>query len=362
MKIALVHDQLNEFGGAERVLLALSHLYPDAPIFTAYCVKGSHAWEYFQNKDIRVSWMQYLWKLASPLRFLAPLVWNSFDFSSYDLIIGSSSWYVTKGFQKKGPLTKEICYCHTPPRWLYGYPTSIEWQRYPIIRAYAQVIGFFMRLYDYHASQRVDVFIANSKETQRRIQKVYRRDSVVVYPPIEITSHHPLPDAKKETYYLFASRPVGGKGLEIAIDAARKLGIHLKVVGAKRENEAMIEYLGHVSDEELSLLYARAKAFLALATDEDFGMTPVEAMSYGTPVIAYNGGGYIESVIDETSPKSKGKGTGILFDDPSADGLIAAIRKFESIHKDWHEDCIKQAKKFALERFEKDIRTVVEQS
>lgn len=350
MKIALVHDQLNEFGGAERVLLAMSELYPDAPIYTAYFVHGSPAWERFKDRDIHVSWMQYIWRLASPLRFLAPWVWNSFDFTQFDVILGSSSWYITKGFAKKGKAT-ELCYCHTPPRWLYGYPTSVDWQKYSIVRAYAAFVGFFMRQYDFAASQRVNYFIANSQETARRIKKFYRRDSVVVYPPIEIISNLKFSIFKKENYYLFVSRPVGSKGLELALEAARKLHFQLKIVGRDGLNEKNIEYLGRVSDEKLAALYAGAKAFLALATDEDFGMTPVEAMSVGTPVIGFNGGGYAESVID-------GK-TGVVFDDPTVNGLTKAIQKFESTKKDWKKDCLKQAEKFSKKRFMDELREFI---
>jgi glycosyltransferase involved in cell wall biosynthesis len=313
MKVALVHDQLSEFGGAERVLLAISEIWPDAPIYTAYYKIGSPAWERFKNKDIRVSWVHYIpgfaTKLHSPLRFLAQSIWNSFDFSAYDVILGSSSWYITKGFKKKKSAI-EICYCHTPPRWLYGYPTSVDWQRYALVRVYATIVGFFMRHYDFEASQRVDHFIANSTETARRIKKFYRRDSTVIYPPIDLPN---IPNVKKEQYYLFVSRPVGGKGLELALAATKKLGVQLKIVGARGGTL--------VSDIELAKLYAGAKAFFALATDEDFGMTPVEAMSMGTPVIGFRGGGYTESIID-------GK-TGILFDEPTLDGLIKAIRRFE---------------------------------
>ncbi len=337
MKIALVHDQLGEFGGAERVLLAMSELWPEAPIYTAYLRRGSPAWERFKDRDIRVSWMQPLAKFASPLRFLAPLVWNSFNFSKYDVILDSSSWYVTKGFAKKGKAI-EICYCHTPPRWLYGYPTSVNWQRYGVVRAYATIVGFFMRQYDFEAAQKVDYFIANSQETQKRIRKFYRRDSTVIYPPVDLPS---VPKVKKEQYYLFVSRPVGSKGLELAHAASQKMGFPLKVVGAVG---------GHVSDTELAKLYAGAKAFLALATDEDFGMTPVEAMSMGTPVIAYAGGGYTESVID-------GK-TGVLFTEPTTESLIAALKKFEKIKID-AKDCRDQAKKFSKERFQKELQTFV---
>jgi glycosyltransferase involved in cell wall biosynthesis len=341
MKIALVHDQLSEFGGAERVLMAMAEIWPDAPIYTAYSRRGP-AMERFQHKDIRVSWMQPFARFASPLRFLAPMIWNSFDFSDYDVIIGSSSWYITKGFAKKGNAV-EICYCHTPPRWLYGYPTSVNWQKYRLVRWYATVVGFFMRQYDFLAAQRVNYFIANSKETQKRIQKFYRRDSTLMYPPID------LPDVskvKKENYYLFVSRPVGSKGLEFAVSAAKKLKIHLKVVGARGAGDANIEYLGYVPDERLAKLYAGAKAFLALATDEDFGMTPVEAMHFGTPVIAYEGGGYTESVVD-------GK-TGIFF----KKDLAAAIKKFETMHLK-SEDCEAAAEKFSKKRFQQELKTFV---
>jgi len=344
MKIALVHDQLNEFGGAERVLLAMSELWPDAPIYTAYCKKGSPAWERFKGKDIRTSWMQYFYPLASPLRFLASTIWNSFDFTGFDVVLGSSSWYITKGFARKGNAT-EICYCHTPPRWLYGYPTNVNWQRFALVRAYATIVGFFMRHYDYTAAQNVNFFIANSKETQKRIQKFYRRDSVVIYPPIDLPF---VPNVKKENYYLFVSRPVGSKGLELAVAAAKKIGFHLKVVGAIGENDTNIDYLGYVGDSELANLYAGAKAFLALATNEDFGMTPVEAMRFGTPVICYRGGGYTESVIDRK--------TGIVFTGDLAD----AIKKFEKISIN-AKDCITQAQKFSKERFQKELQAFVEE-
>lgn len=336
MKVALVHDQLNEFGGAERVLLVMSEMWPEAPIYTAYYKKGSPAWERFKHRDIRSSWMQYLSPLASPLRFLAPLIWNAFDFSEHDVILGSSSWYITKGFKKKGHAI-EICYCHTPPRWLYGYPTSIEWQKYALVRAYATIVGFFMRHYDFEAAQKVDYFIANSKETQSRIQKFYRRDSEIIYPPVELPK---IPKVKRGNYYLFVSRPVGGKGLELAHAACKKLRVSLKVVGADGV---------YVSDSELARLYAGAKAFLALATHEDFGITPVEAMAAGTPVIAYRGGGYTESVID-------GK-TGVLF----TGDLVSAIKKFEKMTFR-REDCIAQAKKFSKKRFQKELRSFVEKS
>jgi len=358
MRIALVHDYINEFGGAERVLLALSEIWPEAPIYTAFYQRNSPAWERFKSKKIITSWVQkfpfFSRYLHSPLRFLAPLIWNSFDFTDYDLIMGSSGWYVTKGFEKKKPGAIEICYCHTPPRWLYGYKTSIEFQKYWPVRVYAAIIGHFMRMYDYKAAQRVDYFIANSKNVARRIKKFYGREPKVIYPPVELPK---VPKVKKEDYFLAVSRIVGGKGLNLAVEAAVKLGIKLKIAGKPAGyyteykklqglSKGNIEFLGYVSDKELVKLYQGARVFLALAEDEDFGITPVEAMLCGTPVIAFRGGGYIESIIE-------GK-TGVFFDKATAASLIDAIKRFTAM-KIYSQDCVAQARRFSEERFEKEM-------
>jgi glycosyltransferase involved in cell wall biosynthesis len=361
MKVALVHDYIKEYGGAERVLEALTEIFPDAPIYTAFVDSKSNAYKKFKNKKIITSWFSYIpfsSKLASPLRFLTPFIWGSFDFKEYDLVFSSASWYITKGFKKKEENFKEICYCHTPPRWLYGYNTSVNLQKYKLVKAYALVIGHFLRQYDFKSAQKVDYFIANSKEVEKRIQKFYKRDSFVIYPPVNLPS---VKNVKKENYYFIVSRIVGAKGLDLAVEAALKLNIELKIAGSSAgysaEQERLlekakgkVEFLGQVSDEQLALLYSRAKAFLALAFDEDFGITPVEAQNFGTPVIAFNGGGYKETIID-------GK-TGILFNDYSVDGLIDAIKKFEKTNID-AKDCIENAKRFSKERFEKEIKEFV---
>lgn len=365
MRVAIIHDYLNEFGGAERVLLALSEIWPDAPIYTAFYRKDSPAYERFKDKKIITSWVQnipgFSRYLHSPLRFLAPLIWGSFDFSKYDVVISSASWYVTKGFGTRGTDKKkptEVCYCHTPPRWLYGYKTSIEFQKYWPVRIYAKVIGFFMRIYDYNAAQKVNYFVANSKNVAGRIEKFYGRESTVIYPPVEI----PVVDrVQKDDYYLVLSRIVGGKGLDLAVKTAVKLGIKLKVAGRsagystelkKLQNLAGkgVEFTGYVDDNEMASLYAGAKAFLALSTDEDFGITPLESMLAGTPVIAFRGGGYLESVVENK--------TGIFFDEPTVESLSGAIKKFEKM-KFNSEDCINQAKKFSKERFKKEIKEFV---
>src|SRR3989304_5055664 len=182
MKVALVHDYIKEFGGAERALKSLSEIYPNSPIYTAFRVKGSTADKEFKGKEIHESFLAPLLKIDSfysPLRFLTPVIWKSMDLSSYDLVITSSSWYITRGF-KVGPKTKVICYCHTPPRWLYGYETSVGFTKYWPVKVYGAIVGHFMRMYDFNTAQKpvrvrgrvrggVDYFIANSENVKKRI-------------------------------------------------------------------------------------------------------------------------------------------------------------------------------------------------
>ena len=360
LKVALVHDMINEFGGAERVLLALTEIFPNAPIYTSYCTKNSPAYHRFRHKKIITSWINlvpFIDKLSSPLRPLIPLIWGSFNFKDYDLIISSASWYVTKGF-RRGENTKEICYCHTPPRWLYGFTTSVNFQKYYPIRFFTLITEHIIRLYDFAQAQKVDLFLANSKNVAARIKKFYRQDSIVVYPPVNLPKIKLVP---KKDYYLIVSRLAGAKGLDLAVKTANSLHTKLKIVGEsaglslehrqiKKISGQNIEFLGHVSDEQLWKLYSEARGFLATATDEDFGITPVESMACGTPVIAFAGGGYLETVVD-------GK-TGIFFKESTVKSLYSAIKKFESM-KFKREDCLAQAQKFSQENFIKNIKKIV---
>lgn len=343
MRVALVHDYIKEFGGAERVLKTLTEMYPEAPIYTAFRVKGSTADKEFKGKKIVESWLAPLlkiWRLYSPLRFLAPLIWRSFDFSEYDLIISSSSWYITRGF-KVGDQTKVICYCHTPPRWLYGYETSVGFTKYWPVKIYAAIVGHFMRMYDYKTAQEVDFFIANSKNVQVRIEKFYRRDSTVIYPPVDVEEiAKETKNIKKENFYFIASRQVGAKGIEEASKIFTRLNKKLYIAGEDSKS------LGRLSDSELYRTYAKAKAFVALARDEDFGMTVVESMAAGTPVIAFNGGGFKESVIDGLN--------GIFIDKVDEESIKNAVKRIENTK--WDKEKIRQSvKKFSKERFEREM-------
>ncbi|MBM3209186.1 glycosyltransferase family 4 protein [Candidatus Shapirobacteria bacterium] len=362
MKIALVHDYLREYGGAERVLETLHEIWPEAPIYTAFRIENSAAGQAFADANVIESPFAPFIKhknLYSPLRFLAPLIWKSFDFSKFDLVITSASWYISRGF-RVNPKTKVICYCHTPPRYLYGYPTSIEWQRYWPVRVYATIVNHFLRMYDFQSAQEVTAFIANSKNVQERIRKFYRRDSTVIYPPVEVEK---IIEATKglspENYFLIASRIVGAKGIEQAAEVAKKAKVRIKVIGepsglkwfggklANLKNE-YVEFLGRVSDRELYQYYGKCKAFLALATNEDFGMTLVEAMAAGRPVIAFRGGGYRETIVEEK--------TGLFFNKPTVESLMRVFREFGEVgEKIKPEDCREQARKFSKERFKKEM-------
>lgn len=364
MRVAITHDYLIDFGGAEQVLLSLHELYPKAPVYTLVVNERGmgEGWEEFKNAKIIPSWFNnipFLDKLISPLRFLIPIIWRGFDLSKYDLIIDSSSWAITKGFKTKKNQT-EISYTHTPPRYLYGYDTSRNWKNSwlsGLIKAYTLVVNHFMRMYDFESAQKVDHFIANSKNVQARIEKFYRRKSKIIYPPVNVEKIITSPDQEKENFFLTGGRMVASKNFDLIIGACKKAKVNLKIFGSgvqlnelKKIADASCEFLGELPEKELYSCYKKAKGFIVAQKDEDFGITPVEAMAAGTPVIAYRGGGYIESVIE-------GK-TGIFFDEISVDSLVSAIKKLSRTKID-SKSCINQAKKFSKERFKKEIKEFI---
>lgn len=361
----MVHDYLNEYGGAERVLETLAEMYPEAPIYTAFYRSGSAAYERFKHRNIRVSWAHHVpffaKKLHSPLRFLAPQIWSSFDFSDYDVVISSCSWYITKGVRVPQS-SLHVSYVHTPPRYLYGYETSVNWRKHWYIRVYASIVNKVLRQFDYTTAQAVDVLVANSKEVQKRIEKFWRRESVVIYPPVNLGQTQGSAPTRSN-YFLTGGRLVAPKHFDVAIEAANALRLPLKVFGAGPEEVRLremagptIEFLGKVNEEQLVELYTQAKAFIALADDEDFGITPVEAQMCGTPVLAYWGGGYKESVVE-------GK-TGIFVHELTADAVQEGMSHFAKASRDAtrfkKEDIIANSAKFSKERFVKEISELIE--
>ncbi len=354
MKIALVHDYLLEAGGAERVLRVLADMYPEAPIYTALTKRGTARAMFSDCKIVESKWGWFLkiGRFYSYFRFFLPWIWKSLDLREYDTVITSCSGYIARGFKVRKN-ARVIAYCHTPPRWLYGYDTPTGSDKKWWGRAFKWVVAPFMRYFDFQSAQRVDVWIANSKEVAGRVKKFYRKNAIVVYPPIEINHKSQILQFSNQDYYLMVSRIVGGKGILEASQAFKKLGIKLKIVGEVVDSKlgAKVECLGRVEDSKLTALYEQARGFVALARDEDFGMTVVEAMMRGTPVLAYNGGGYKETV-------EPGK-TGILIDGTDTKSVKAGIEKMESVK--WNrEEIIKWASRFGRARFEREIREVIE--
>ena len=368
MKIALVHDQLQEFGGAERVLFALHEIFPDAPVYTAFQNPTTAKKNLPQHEtwDIRESWaskIPWIGKLYSPLRFLAPSIWESFDFSEYDLVLSSSGWYMCKGIKTRHS-TKHISYIHHPPRYLYGYETAVEWQKYWPVKIYAYVVNAYLRRWDYRSSQRPDVLLANSEETMRRIQRLYSRNATVVYPPVSIPPKNAV-TTESQDYFITVSRLAKAKHIDLLIKTANKHRWKLRIVGNGRDLPSLqkiagdsIEFITQADDQLRDELLRGAKAFLFASVDEEFGIAPVEAMGYGTPVIALKSGGLIETVHDGVN--------GFLFDKHTDDSLQSAVAKLQKLspakYRTMRVTARKEAERYSFDRFKKEICTVVEQS
>ena len=374
LKIALVHDYLREYGGAERVLEVLHELFPEAPVYTAFTDKKAMGtnWQRFANWDIReivITRFPLYKQLFSPLRVFAKWAFEQFDFSSYDLIISSSNAYFAKAARAR--IGRHLCYCHTPPRVLYGYSAKSNWQANPYTRFAGNLLNHVVRQQDFKAGQNPDLMIANSVETALRIKKFYKRDSVVVHPPIMVFEEaaaffknldkaglQKLTKHKHQSYYLYVNRLALAKHPELAVKAANTLGVPLKVVGTgsmlvdlQKLALPNVEFLGGVDDQQLMELYRNARALIYPAVDEDFGMVPVEAMAFGTPVIAHRSGGPKETIREGR--------TGVFFDELSASALVAAIKDFERDFVTNPREIHQAARAYSVENFTKQITTLI---
>jgi glycosyltransferase involved in cell wall biosynthesis len=372
MKVALVHDYLKEYGGAERVLEALHEIWPQAPVYTLVYLPrflGPHQKRLkdWQVKPLLPGWLPLIEKLISPLRLLAPLLFSRLDLTGYDLVIVSATGAYNPNLLKTRKGT-HLCYCHTPPRYLYGLPTAREWKKYWWFRIPAEIANHFLRLIDFRSAQKVDYFIANSKNTAQRIEKFYRKEATVIYPPVDL----PIVKSKKqkEEYFLAGGRITRAKKIDLAIRACNQLKLPLKVFGRtfagygeelKKMAGPTIEFLGEVTDKEKAELMAGCQAFIFCNLEEDFGIMPVEVQACGRPVISLRQGGLKESLVE-------GK-TGEFFDPPSreasagrgeptVESLVRALKNFNP-KKYKKEDCLAQAKKFSKERFKREISKLV---
>lgn len=353
MRVALVHDFLNQYGGAERVLEAIHELYPYSTIYTSLYDPTKLPLR-MRNWDVRAFKLPKF-PLAKTYTFFYPILFENLDFSQYDLVISSSANFA-KGVITK-PQTLHISYIHTPPRFLYHYPTEVSRRKLWFLKPVLTPLDNLLRIWDYSAAQRPDFLVTNSKETAKRIKKFYGRAATVIYPPVSLPTQ---PDHQTtrppDNYYLVVSRLVSYKRIDLAVEACKRLDLPLKIVGVGREEKRLqriagptIEFLGFVRDEKLPELYYNCRA-LIFPGAEDFGITPIEAMSFGKPVIALGEGGALETVIE-------GK-TGTFFEQETVDSLVEVLKSFD-LSKYKAKDCIAQAKKFSKERFQKEFKKFI---
>lgn len=368
MKVALIHDHLAQDGGAEKVLEVFSKMFPAATIYTLLYDKKNVNKRY-PGRRIDVSIIQ---KMPGGVRFyqwflpFMPLAVEFFDLREYDLVLSDTSSFA------KGVITPpdvpHICYCHTPTRYLWSdthqYINELKYNKF--IKKIASIILNRVRLWDRLAADRVDYFIANSRAVQARIKKYYRRDSLVIYPPVETDQFFIAPELGD--YFLIGCRLAPYKRVDLAIEVFKHLGpeYKLKIFGSgvdlKRLKKiargcSQIEFLGQISDESKAELLSRCLAFLN-PQEEDFGISQVEALASGRPVIAFKKGGALDII-------SEGE-NGLFFEDQTLESMASVVRKFMSDLKQgtssWDSWKIRQqALKFSRENFSHQIKKFVKE-
>jgi glycosyltransferase involved in cell wall biosynthesis len=359
MNVAIVHDYLNQYGGAERVLEALHDIYPSAPVFTSIYAPDAMPASY-KKWDIRTSFMQRLpgvTRLHQLYLPLYPTAFETFDLSKYDVVLSSSSAFA------KGVITEatalHICYCHSPMRFAWNYSDYIRGERLARrARFVLPLVLNYVRLWDEVSSRRVDAYIANSRVVARRINKRYGRRATIINPPVDTTLYSPQPGGEHGDYFLIVSRMIPYKRLDIAIDAFTRLGLPLKVVGQGRQEAELraragsnVEFLGALPDADVRKLYAGCRAFI-FPGQEDFGITPLEAQASGRPVIANGVGGALETVVPHQ--------TGEFFSPQTSEALARAVSRFNA--NDYDPAAIRQhAESFDREVFKRRIKQFVDQ-
>lgn len=355
--LVLVHDFLIQMGGAEKVVEVVAEAYPEAPILTS-ATMGSGLFPVFRSPRVRNTWMQKLpgmLKHHKKLFFLYP-----FAFASLRVPEAKIAWISSSSFSKwirKPRGTRFLCYCHTPPRFFWNPDEYLENEiANPALRGFVRLLMPLFRWSDLRQSRKVDLFIANSQNIRRRIRECYGRNSIVVYPPVDVERFQL--SERSEDFYLIVSRLVAYKRIDLAVEAFSRLGKRLVIIGDGPDRtrlEALagptVTFLGRAPDEVVSEKMATCRAYI-FPGSEDFGITPVEAQACGKPVIAFRDGGALETVVD-------GK-TGVFFDHPQADSLADAVREFEM--KSWDPRRIRlNAERFSTARFLEETRHLIEQ-
>lgn len=357
MRVALVHDYLTHFGGAERVLEALMELFPHAPVFTLV-YDEERLGGLVDKRRVRTSWMQ---KLPGARRYhryyplLMPMAVEQFDLRGFDVVLSATHSF-GKGIIVP-PGTLHISYCFTPTRYVWdnSHRYVREFSRNVLFQKFVPLALSYVRMWDYFAAGRVDQYVTISRYVARRIAKYYGRKAAVIYPPVEVERFY-LGEGRGE-YYLVVARLVPYKRVDWAVEACERLGRPLKVVGSgpelkdlQRRAGKWTEFLGFVPDEALPELYAGARALL-FPQEEDFGITPLEAAAAGRPTVALSAGGALETVKDGE--------TGVLFKEQTVEGLMKGIEACE--RQQWDAEMIRRhAEEYDRERFLKEMGAFVE--
>lgn len=353
--LTLVHDWLNQRGGAEDVLEVLVSMYPQAPLYTSmYWREGMPA--AYGGWDIRTTWMDRLpgiHRHHQPYLPFYPLAFGRLDLSQYAVVLSNKSGFCHG--VRSGPKTTHICYCLTPTRYVWRYQEYAARESLPLaLRAALKPLILWLRRWDFRAAQRVNHLVAISTEIQARIRQYYQRDSTIIFPPVD--THQFAPTSRRDDYFLFVGRLVPYRRIDLAVRAFNRLGLPLLIAGDGRDREALeaiahsnVKFLGRVSDAERAELMARCRAYI-LPGSEDFAIAPVQAMASGRPVIAYASGGALDTVIP-------GK-TGLHFHEPTARSLAAAVQEFND--SDFDEVTIRRhAEQFDKSAFECKLRAFV---
>jgi len=361
MKVAIVHDWLTSYGGAETFVELLLRIYPDADIYTLVYDK-KRIGDHFRNNTVYTSPLQRLpfsTRLYTKLLSFMPKAMESFDFAGYDLVICSSSC-CAKGVITP-PSVPQIAYIHTPMR--YAWDLFFEYQKRsnPLVGHFMNKWMGAVRQWDYISSQRIDTLVANSSYIARRIKKYWNRDASVIYSPVNVRRFFPS-DFHHEDFYVAFSRLVPYKRMDLAIEACRKLGRKLVVIGSGPEDKKLrklaagdssVTFTGRVSDEVLRRYLQTCRALIFCA-EEDFGLVPLETQACGRPVIAFGKGGAGETVVS-------GK-TGVFFAEQTVDSVVQAVREFESLDEKGTFDgrtIVEHAKTFSEERFTEQFTDAV---
>ena len=359
MKIALVHDYLVQYGGAERVLEALCEIWPHAPVYTLLH-DSEMVHHKFDKKTVRTSYLQKLPFTKKHHRLFPPLMMmgiEQFNLRYYDVVLSDSSSFAKNIVTD--PNTLHITYCHTPMRYGWDdcqyYTQQFSFPR--IVKKFVPVLMNYIRMWDFYSTNGVDKFVANSKFVGTRIKKYYGREAQVINPPVNVNDFYVTDKNDLGDYFLLVGRMMKYKKMDLVIEAFNEMKKPLKIVSRGPEFKNLqkiagptIEFLGRISDEELRRTYSRAQAFL-FPQEEDFGIVAIEALASGRPVIAFRAGDIVEHV-------EEGK-TGVFLEKQTRDDVIDAVRRFEQIDFD-PEHIRSTALSFEKEKFKQRIKSLVE--